>query len=108
MQSSSLVIFHCRYSQCRAPSAATWVIEQLGGKVLVPNPRGSPSLERSMTGSQEQKPTNASNSSLASEGEEGDNFPFDVRVLKGGFEQWQEKFGGHPQLFESVHASPPL
>lgn len=85
-----MVVFHCYYSQSRAPTAAKWVIERLGGKVVSPDPHGSPS-PFSLTD------TTSNHSSTNEE------LPVDVRVLQGGWWQWNEKYYGHPQLFEPIH-----
>lgn len=79
-----MAVFHCYYSQSRAPAAAKWVVEKLGGRVLSPNPTGSPS---------------SSGSNAKEEGE----LLVDVRVLQSGWWQWNEKYNAHPQLYEPIH-----
>jgi hypothetical protein len=88
-----MVVFHCYYSQSRAPIAAKWVIERLGGKVVSVDPHGSSST---VSGSD----VTSNHSSVS------DELPIDVRVLQGGWWQWNEKYHGHPQLYESIHPMP--
>lgn len=104
----------CRFSQCRAPSAAKWTIEQFGGEVLTPNPRGSPSLEKTMAKSNSCNAAqsgshistvytqgNQSSASINSHVEDG-GIP-DIRVLRGGWEAWHEKYGAQVgRLTESL------
>ena len=58
--------------------------------MVSPDPHGSPS------------PASATDT-FSSRSSINEELSIDVRVLQGGWWQWNEKYHGHPQLFEAIH-----